>query len=54
MPPTKLVPLLEGRGETDGKPTAYVCRKQACLAPVTTAESLAAQLEGDEIEGLVR
>jgi len=28
-----------------GKPTAYLCRGQTCLAPVVTAESLTAQLD---------
>ena len=36
--------LLEGKGMTDGKPTAYVCENYACQLPVTDAESLAAQL----------
>ena len=38
------LPLLEGRGMVDGKPTAYVCENYACQLPVTDAESLAAQL----------
>jgi uncharacterized protein YyaL (SSP411 family) len=40
-----LVPLLEGRTATDGKPTAYVCVNRACRLPVTTPEELAAELE---------
>ena len=40
------LPLLEGRGMVDGKPTAYVCENYACQLPVTDAESLAAQLTG--------
>ena len=40
------LPLLEGRGMVDGKPTAYVCENYACQLPVTGAESLAAQLAG--------
>ena len=40
------LPLLEGRGMVDGKPTAYVCENYACQLPVTDAESLAAQLAG--------
>ena len=40
------LPLLEGRGMVDGKPTAYVCENYACQLPVTDAESLAAQLSG--------
>ena len=38
------LPLLEGRGLIDGKPTAYVCENYACQLPVTEAEALAAQL----------
>ena len=40
------LPLLQGRGMVDGKPTAYVCENYACQLPVTDAESLAAQLSG--------
>ena len=39
------LPLLEGRGLVDGKPTAYVCENYACQLPVTDAEALAAQLD---------
>ena len=38
------LPLLEGRGMVDGKPTAYVCENYACQLPVTDARALAAQL----------
>ena len=38
------LPLLEGRGMVDGRPTAYVCENYACQLPVTDGESLAAQL----------
>ncbi len=38
------LPLLEGRGLVNGKPTAYVCENYACRLPVTDAEALAAQL----------
>ena len=38
------LPLLEGRGLVDGKPTAYVCENYACRLPVTDAGALAAQL----------
>ena len=38
------LPLLEGRGMVDGKPTAYVCENYACQLPVTDAADLAAQL----------
>ena len=39
-------PLLEGRGQVDGKPTAYVCRGYACELPTTEAATLAGQLAG--------
>jgi hypothetical protein len=39
------IPLLEGRGAVDGKPTAYVCRNYACELPVTDATALARQLD---------
>jgi uncharacterized protein YyaL (SSP411 family) len=38
------VPLLEDRPLREGKATAYVCQHFACLAPVTTAQELAALL----------
>ena len=37
-------PLLKGRGQVDGKPSAYVCENYACKLPVTEAEALAQQL----------
>ena len=39
------LPLLEGRGMIDEKPTAYVCQNYACQLPVTTPDELAAQLD---------
>jgi uncharacterized protein YyaL (SSP411 family) len=39
------VPLLAGRPQLDGKPTAYVCRNFTCRQPVNDAEELARQLE---------
>jgi hypothetical protein len=39
------IPLLEGRGAVDGRPTAYVCRNYACELPVTDAGALARQLD---------
>ena len=40
------IPLLEGRGLVEGKPTAYVCQNYTCQLPVTDVEALAAQLAG--------
>ena len=37
-------PLLLQRGAVDGAPTAYVCQRFACQAPVTTPADLAAAL----------
>ena len=39
------IPLLQGRGAVDGKPTAYVCRNYACELPVTETAALAKQLD---------
>ncbi|HYO30726.1 MAG TPA: thioredoxin domain-containing protein [Thermomicrobiales bacterium] len=44
------VPFLDGRPARNGGPTAYVCERFACLAPVTSAADLSAMLErGDEL-----
>jgi len=40
-----LPPLLQGKGQLDGKPTVYVCHNMACSAPVT---------EWADVEGLLR
>ncbi len=39
------IPLLEGRGAVDARPTAYVCRNYACELPVTDPATLASQLD---------
>jgi len=39
------IPLLASRPLRDGKPTAYVCSNFTCKEPVTTADSLLAQLK---------
>jgi hypothetical protein len=36
----KISPLLEGKKQIDGKPTAYVCHNFTCSAPVTSWEAL--------------
>ena len=38
-------PLLEGKTQVDGRPTAYVCQNFTCSAPVTSASSLRSLLE---------
>jgi uncharacterized protein YyaL (SSP411 family) len=44
------VPFLDGRPARNGSPTAYVCERFACLAPVTSAANLSTMLErGDEL-----
>ncbi|MEO7664921.1 MAG: hypothetical protein ABIV26_07315, partial [Candidatus Limnocylindrales bacterium] len=43
-PDSSAVPLLEGRVQLEGRPTAYVCRSFACQLPVTDPDALAAQL----------
>ena len=40
------VPLLANRPQTDGRATAYVCRRFVCRQPVNTPEALAEQLDG--------
>ncbi len=38
------IPLLQGRGDVDGNPAAYVCENYACQMPLTKHEDLAQQL----------
>ena len=40
------LPLLDGRSELRGRPTAYVCRNYVCELPVEEPEALARQLAG--------
>ena len=40
-----LSPLLVGREQIEGRPTAYVCRDYTCTLPVTEPGALAAQLD---------
>jgi hypothetical protein len=42
------IPLLDGRGQIDGKPTAYVCRGYACELPVYSADSMREQMASAE------
>ena len=46
------IPLLEGRGTKDGRPTAYVCSGYACRLPVTTPEDVGEQLAEALVAGL--
>ncbi len=43
--PDHSIPLLAGRVQRDGQPTAYVCRKFTCKLPVTEPAALRAQLD---------
>ncbi|HSS36760.1 MAG TPA: thioredoxin domain-containing protein, partial [Patescibacteria group bacterium] len=45
-PASSEIPLLEGRTQLAGRPTAFVCRQFACRQPVDVPEALAAQLVG--------
>ena len=40
-----VIPLLEGRGLIDGRPTAYVCQNYTCQLPVTAPADLLEQLD---------
>jgi len=39
------LPLLEGRDELEGRPTAFVCRRRVCKLPVNEPRALATQLD---------
>jgi uncharacterized protein len=41
----KISPLLQGKSQIDGKPTAYVCYDFTCSAPVTSWSELKPLLE---------
>lgn len=38
------IPLLAGRGQSEGKPTAYVCENLTCGRPVTSVDDLRLQI----------
>ena len=40
----KELPLMQGKVRIDGRPTAYVCHRQTCSAPVTDAQQFGAML----------
>jgi len=44
-PPDKIPPLLQGKGQIGGRPTAYVCHDYTCSQPVTDAAKLRDLLE---------
>jgi hypothetical protein len=41
----ELLPMLQGKGQIDGKPTVYVCHNFTCSQPVT---------EWEQVEGLLK
>ncbi len=43
---THAIPILAGREEIDGRPTAYVCRQLSCSRPVSSTTALAETLDG--------
>ena len=42
--PAAGIPLLEGKGLVDGRPTVYLCERFACQAPATDPENLSRTL----------
>jgi uncharacterized protein YyaL (SSP411 family) len=40
----RVAPVGEGRAPVDGRPTAFVCERRACLLPAFDADSLMRQL----------
>jgi uncharacterized protein YyaL (SSP411 family) len=44
----EFIPLLQGKGATGARATAYVCENYACRQPVNTPEELASQLSEDD------
>ena len=45
--PESAIPLLQGRAQLEGRPTAFVCRNFACQLPVQEPDDLRAQLAAD-------
>jgi uncharacterized protein YyaL (SSP411 family) len=45
----KLSPLLQGRLQVNGKPTAYVCEHFACKTPTSNPDELKSQLQDDKL-----
>jgi uncharacterized protein YyaL (SSP411 family) len=44
LPP---LPLFQGRGMAEGKPTAFVCRNFTCTPPITDPEELGREVRGE-------
>jgi uncharacterized protein YyaL (SSP411 family) len=44
-PLDEISPLLQGKGQVDGRPTVYLCRNFTCSQPVTEWEDLKKLLE---------
>jgi hypothetical protein len=41
---TRLIPLLEGKGASEGKATAYVCENRVCMLPTSDPAEFSRQL----------